>query len=91
MTSSKLLTPTDQDEEHVRKVLRFPRHAVDIKDQPREQVKPESKVEPEQPEKTAIMDDDAEPKKLEASAVLAHARDVKQFLTENLYGTTGYE
>ena len=27
MTSSKLLTPTDQDEEHVRKVLRFPRHA----------------------------------------------------------------
>ena len=24
MTSSKLLTPTDQDEEHVRKVLRFP-------------------------------------------------------------------
>lgn len=53
-------------------------------------MKPESKVEPEQPEKTDIKDEDAEPKKLEASAVLAHARDVKQFLTENLYGTTGY-
>lgn len=38
-----------------------------------------------------LKDDDAEPKKLEASAVLAHARDVKQLLTENLYGTTGYE
>lgn len=29
--------------------------------------------------------------KVKASAVLAHARDMKKLLTENLYGTAGYE
>ncbi|WP_265155166.1 MULTISPECIES: DUF935 family protein [Rhodococcus] len=67
MTSSKLLTPTDQDEEHVRKVLRFPDMPEDIKDLPREQVKPESKVEPEQPEKTDIKEEEPATKQLEAS------------------------
>ncbi|WP_192378800.1 phage portal protein family protein [Rhodococcus rhodochrous] len=30
-------------------------------------------------------------KKVEAAAVLAHARDMKKLLTENLYGTAGYD
>ncbi|WP_197481920.1 phage portal protein family protein [Rhodococcus sp. HS-D2] len=84
-TTAKLLTPNDQDEEHVRKLLRFPAmpEGEEVDRTVKEEVKDKDVADD-------VEDKSEEAKKVEAS-VLAHAREIKNALAGELYGTAGFD
>jgi len=90
MVTAGLITPTDDDEEHTRKVLHFPEMPDDIKEQERTPVKAQPKTTDGQPDKTEetkkpeVPDED----KLEASALINTAVQLRQAITDRLYGSS---
>jgi hypothetical protein len=77
MTTAKMLTPTDEDEAHVRKDLVVDRTVTKVA---------KDNENADKVEKTEV----ADPVKVDASRALAAAREMKQALNENLYGTGGH-
>ncbi|WP_425005782.1 phage portal protein family protein [Mycolicibacterium sp. S3B2] len=84
LVDAGIITPSDEDEEHVRNVLHFPDMSEDIKGQVRQSKTPETKDTPAKPSGTddsKVTEDDV---KLEAS-LIDTARQLRAAITEKLY------
>lgn len=87
MVAAKMITPTDEDEEHTRKVLRFPDMPEELKGKDRAAPAPsQPKDEEDDPTKTVeeVAEDAAA--KVDAAALVETAKQLRAAIRGDLYG-----
>lgn len=88
LSGANFLTPTDEDEEHVRKLLRFPDLPEDMLEQDRSKLNVVPTPLKDAADKQVETAAKADGSDVKASAILANAKQIHEALTDKLYGSS---